>query len=87
MPTAVVNFAVKNLAGYMLYFMQRQAKKVAEDYDCKHAQRIRADTGFYRDWLLPKIRCVEVDSSPSAAQTSITLSRSLYVCMCVRCLT
>jgi len=56
LPHTLINFLIRNLAGIMLYVLQQQVIKVANHYDCEHAQRIRADTEFYRDWLLPKFR-------------------------------
>jgi hypothetical protein len=51
---------MKNMAGVLLYWFQRQTLKVAKDHNCNHAQRIRQQTEFYRDWLLPKVRYVEI---------------------------
>jgi hypothetical protein len=39
-----------------LYVLQQQVIKVARDHDCPHAHAMRANTGFYRDWMLPKLR-------------------------------
>jgi hypothetical protein len=55
-PQFLLNFAIKNLAGILLYVLQTQAAKVHTDQDCKHAIRMRESTAFYGNWLLPKFR-------------------------------
>ena len=40
----------------MLYLLQSQASKITTDVECTHAIRMRENTSFYRDWLLPKFR-------------------------------
>lgn len=55
-PTFLLHFAIKNLAGLLLYLLQTQAAKVHSDPDCKHAARMRDNEQFYKNWLLPKFR-------------------------------
>ena len=54
-PRAVVNFAIKNLAGILLYLLQSQAAFIRDHPECPHAQRISENKAFYKEWLLPKI--------------------------------
>jgi hypothetical protein len=56
LPTALLNFVIKNLAGVVLYYFQKQVVKVAKDHSCEHANRIRNNKDFYSRWLLPKLR-------------------------------
>jgi hypothetical protein len=56
LPHSLINFLTRKLAGVVLYRMQQQVMKVIKDANCQHAQRIRSNLGFYRDWLLPKLR-------------------------------
>lgn len=56
LPQAMLNFFIKNLAGVLLYFFQKQAMKVSQDPNCAHAHRIRENREFYEDWVLPKLR-------------------------------
>jgi hypothetical protein len=58
LPQIALNFLIKNLAGSLLYFFQQQVIKVCKDSNTIHAQRIRSNTAFYRDWVLPKLRYV-----------------------------
>ena len=51
LPTQMVNFIIRHLAGVLLISMQDQAKKNASDSTCKHAERIRQNKAFYTDWL------------------------------------
>jgi hypothetical protein len=53
LPHSLINFLTRKLAGVVLYRMQQQVMKVIKD---ANAQRIRSNLGFYRDWLLPKLR-------------------------------
>lgn len=55
LPTPIVNFVVRHLAGVILLAMQQQTKKIVDDPLCKHGQRIRHDKAFYTDWLLKKV--------------------------------
>jgi hypothetical protein len=55
-PTWVVNYLVTKVAGLFLFFFQKQARTVVENATCEHAERIRSNATFYRDWVLPKIR-------------------------------
>eukprot|EP01032_Pedospumella_encystans_P032587 gene32587-36793_t len=56
LPHTLINFLIRKLAGVILYMIQRQTVKVQHDDQCNHAQRIRNNHAFYRDWLLPKLR-------------------------------
>jgi hypothetical protein len=56
LPQSLINYLIQNLAGIFLYLLQQQAIKVKSNPDCKHAARIKADSTFYRDWVLPKFR-------------------------------
>lgn len=56
LPTTVINFLIRKLAGILLYMIQKQVVKVQTDHQCSHALRIRSNLAFYRDWLLPKLR-------------------------------
>ncbi len=56
LPHVLINFLICKLAGVVLYMIQRQTAKVQTDHQCGHAQQIRSNHGFYRDWLLPKLR-------------------------------
>jgi hypothetical protein len=55
LPHSLINFVVRNLAGFMLYFFQLKVKDVIKHPDCEHAKCIRENTHFYRDWLKPKL--------------------------------
>jgi hypothetical protein len=55
LPTSIVNMAVRNLAGFMLYFFQNKVKQVIKHPEGEHGNRIRKNPAFYRDWLLPKL--------------------------------
>ena len=77
LPTPIVNFVVRHLAGMILLQLQNQTKKIVADPFCKFGQRIRDDKVFYTDWLLkklekfcefknwdvPEIACLNVDQS------------------------
>lgn len=52
-PVWMVNFVMKNMAGVLLYFLQRQVKATIADATTEWSKRIRSDP-FYMDWLLPK---------------------------------
>lgn len=56
LPQSMLNFFIKNLAGVLLYFFQKQALKVSKDPQCPHACRIRENEEFYQGWVLPKLR-------------------------------
>lgn len=56
LPHSLINFLTRKLAGIILYVMQRQVMRVITEHHCQHAQRIRSNCDFYRDWLLPKLR-------------------------------
>ncbi len=58
LPHSLINFLIRKLAGILLYLIQKQVMKVQTDHHCSHALRIRSNLDFYRDWLLPKFRCV-----------------------------
>lgn len=60
LPHTLINFLIRKLAGVILYMIQRQTVKVQHDDQCNHAQRIRSNHAFYRDWLLPKLRYLYV---------------------------
>lgn len=71
LPQALIDFAMKKMAGILLYVMQKMSKKVVKDPICSHAVRIREDREFYQDWLLPKFdeycSLRQWDMSPVAA--------------------
>lgn len=54
-PRAVVNYAIKKLAGLLLYLLQSQAAFIRDNPECPHGLRIRQNRAFYQEWLLPKI--------------------------------
>lgn len=58
LPTMVVNFIIRNLAGMFLYVFQNQVKKVLKTpfKKCPHKQRIVSNKDFYHDWILPKLK-------------------------------
>lgn len=56
LPQLFINYIMKHIAGIILYLFQRQVMKIAQDVHSLHAHRIRENTAFYRDWLLPKLR-------------------------------
>jgi len=57
LPQAIINIAVRNLAGVMLYYFQQEVQKVVQgDESNAHWQRIQANHAFYVGWLLPKLR-------------------------------
>ena len=72
MPQWILNFLIKNMAGIMLHTFQKQVqrtarynklsaatKKTKKQLGTSGEESINANRGFYRDWLLPKIRvCV-----------------------------
>jgi len=47
---------MQKCAGVLLYSLQSKAAQVGEEPDCIHNQRVRQNTAFYRDWVLPKFR-------------------------------
>ena len=53
-PSSVVHFLLKRLAGRFLSALQTQAEIVAIDSNCPHAEAIRQKPAFYKNWLLPK---------------------------------
>jgi hypothetical protein len=56
LPQMVINFIIRKISGVILYLIQEQVKKIQSDSNCSHAKQIKANVGFYRDWLLPKLR-------------------------------
>jgi len=56
LPQVLINFVMKQMAGVLLHLLQNQAKVVARDPFCPHAVKIRQDTWFYRDWLVPRFQ-------------------------------
>jgi hypothetical protein len=51
LPQAIINFAIKKLAGLMLWYFQDQVKKVVADPSSAHAARIRSNPEF-SSWSL-----------------------------------
>jgi hypothetical protein len=57
LPQFVINFVMQKLAGVLLYILTRQALHIAGGTeDTSYEDKIRANVGFYVDWLLPKFR-------------------------------
>ena len=55
LPKTLVNIAVRNLAGVMLYYFQEKVKKVVRTPECEHTMRVQENQKFYRQWLLPRL--------------------------------
>lgn len=56
-PQALLEFIMKKMCGFLLIKLQSAAKKVGKDpVRNVHAQRMRDESAFYRDWLLPKFQ-------------------------------
>jgi hypothetical protein len=58
LPRAMVNFAIKKLAGLILWLIQKKAVAISEAKDleaCPHNTAISGDADFYTHWLLPKM--------------------------------
>lgn len=58
LPSSLLSFVLKQLAGKVLYCFYRQAQKIRQDPQCAHAVRMR-EKKFYADWFEPKLRCAE----------------------------
>jgi hypothetical protein len=56
LPQTIINFAIKKLAGLLLYLVEKEAHKIQKDKDCAHARKIRENKAFYVDWLMAKMR-------------------------------
>jgi len=54
-PRMIVNFAIRKLAGLLLYCIQTQAQYVQKNQKCAHACRISENRDFYELWLMPKL--------------------------------
>lgn len=55
LPSWLLEFAMKNIAGVVLVKMQGAARRVAENPSTSpHARQMRQDCEFYEKWLLPK---------------------------------
>jgi hypothetical protein len=78
LPKTALNFLIKNLAGGFLYFFQQQVQKICNDPDSTHAQRIRSNTAFYRDWVLPKLRYAKRDNI-KLQSTIIAICSSIFI--------
>jgi hypothetical protein len=56
LPQKLMDFCMKKMAGVLLLCLQKMAKKVVSDPKCEHAQKMRDDPAFYREYLLPKFQ-------------------------------
>lgn len=57
LPKSLLDFVLKHMAGAMLGKMQAAAIKVSKNpLTNPHAQRMRADSAFYKDWLMAKFQ-------------------------------
>ena len=54
LPNWLIDFFMKKIAGVLLVSLLRKANKIKDNPECKHAKRIKEDTKFYDDWVLPK---------------------------------
>lgn len=63
LPQSLLNYVIKNIAGVLLYLFQKQVIKISKDHHCHHSERIRSNTAFYTNWLLPKLRYVALRCS------------------------
>ena len=54
LPQKLLDFCMKKMAGVLLLYLQKMAKKVVSDPTCEHARKMREDPEFYKDYLLPK---------------------------------
>eukprot|EP01031_Cornospumella_fuschlensis_P027962 gene27962-33765_t len=56
LPSSLLSFVLKQVAGKVLHCFYRQAQKIGQYPHCAHAVRIREKTSFYADWMEPKLR-------------------------------
>lgn len=62
MPQTLIEFVMKKLCGFLLNKLQSAAKKTVKNPVRNiHAQRMREDSGFYYDWLLPKFKSIAAE--------------------------
>ncbi|CAM9107328.1 unnamed protein product [Discosporangium mesarthrocarpum] len=54
LPQSAINFIMKRVAGMLLYFLVKAAKRISSEKNNPHWHRIREDVEFYRDWLGPR---------------------------------
>lgn len=61
-PQALLEFVMKKMIGFLLIKLMSAAKKILKDpVRNVHAQRMRQESAFYRDWLVPKFRNVAAE--------------------------
>ncbi|CAN0348384.1 unnamed protein product, partial [Phaeothamnion confervicola] len=53
-PQALIDFLMRRVAGMLLHFLVRAARKIGMQPENPHRHRIQSDTEFYMDWMLPK---------------------------------
>lgn len=57
LPASLLEFIMKHLAGVVLSKMQQASKRIAQNPKGNpHAKRMRQESDFYHNWLLPKCR-------------------------------
>jgi hypothetical protein len=57
LPAPLLDFIMKHMAGVLLAKLQAAARKIGKHPKTNvHAQRMRAEAPFYRDWLLAKLQ-------------------------------
>eukprot|EP00815_Leptocylindrus_aporus_P009689 CAMPEP_0116058028 /NCGR_PEP_ID=MMETSP0322-20121206/4962_1 /TAXON_ID=163516 /ORGANISM="Leptocylindrus danicus var. apora, Strain B651" /LENGTH=353 /DNA_ID=CAMNT_0003542151 /DNA_START=65 /DNA_END=1123 /DNA_ORIENTATION=+ len=63
LPQWLINFSMKKIAGIMLVYLLRMAKKIEKNPECPHGKRIVEDKSFYLEWVWPKFEeyCEELD--------------------------
>ncbi|CAB9511255.1 expressed unknown protein [Seminavis robusta] len=61
-PTSLLEYVMKKLCGFLLNKLQGAAKKIPKDpVRNVHAQRMRDEAAFYRDWLYPKFNAIAAE--------------------------
>jgi hypothetical protein len=82
-PQALLEYVMKKLCGFLLNKLQTAAKKITKDpVRNVHAQRIRDESAFYRDWLLPKFESVAADKGwdmPTISAFELTEAQQVEV--------
>ena len=54
LPQWLINFSMKKIAGIILVYLLRMAKKIEKNPECPHGKRIVEDKSFYLEWVWPK---------------------------------
>jgi hypothetical protein len=56
LPSTLLNFIIRNIAGLLLYFFQQKVLAVSNDPNCSHNVRMIENKEFYINWVYEKVK-------------------------------